>query len=121
MKRLLLLIGTTAWILCAADVSGKWTGTSEFVNKDGQRRTGPILLTLAQRGEEVTGTAGPTSERQAPIQSGKVSGDTLTFEVPDPNGKAVAELTVSENLMKGEVKFHREYGVITMTLSLKRE
>ncbi len=120
MKILLCLFGA-ATLLCAAEVSGKWVGTSEFTNQAGQIRKGPILMTLTQSGEDVTGTAGPSADRQQGIQNGKVRGDQLTFEIPDSTGKVVVELTVGDNSLRGEAKFHREYGVITMKLALQRE
>jgi hypothetical protein len=109
-----------AAVLYAGDVSGKWVGTSEFTNRGGEVRSGPILMTLKQSGEEVTGTVGPTAERQNEIRSGKVSGDRLTLELTDAGGKVVVEMTVGEGSLKGEAKMHREYGVITMKMELKR-
>lgn len=107
--------------LYAGDVTGKWAGTSEFMNQGGEVRSGQTLMTLKQSGEQVTGTAGPSAERQQEVQNGRVSGDKLTFEITDPGGKAVVELTVGDGSLKGEAKFHRGYGVITMKLELKRQ
>jgi hypothetical protein len=118
MKLLGLMLIAAA--LYAGDISGKWVGTSEFTNRGGEVRTGPILMTLKQSGEEVTGTAGPTAERQNEIRGGKVSGDKFTFELTDGGGKVAVEMTVGEGSLKGEAKMHREYGVITMKLELKR-
>ncbi len=120
MRLFVFLLGAVAF-LHAADVSGKWTGTSEFVNKDGQVRSGPLSMTLKQSGEEVTGTAGPSADRQQEISKGKISGDKVTFEIQDATGYATVELTATEESLKGQAKFHRDYGVITMKLELKRE
>jgi hypothetical protein len=117
--KLLGLMFLTA-VLYAGDVSGKWVGTSEFTNRGGEVRSGPILMTLKQSGAEVTGTVGPTAERQNDIRGGKVSGDKFTFELTDAGGKVVVEMTVGEGSLKGEAKMHREYGVITMKMELKR-
>jgi hypothetical protein len=116
----LLTVFLMSAALYAGDVTGKWAGTSEFTNRGGEVRSGPILMTLQQKGEEVTGTAGPSEDRQQEIRSGRVSGDKLTFEISDPAGKSVVELAVGDGSLKGEAKFHREYGVITMKLELKR-
>ena len=78
-------------------------------------------MTLKQCGAEVTGTAGPTAERQQEIRGGKVSGDKFTFELTDAGGRVVVEMTAEEGSLKGEAKMHRDYGVITMKLELKRE
>jgi hypothetical protein len=117
--RLIGLMFLTA-VLYAGDLSGKWLGTSEFTNRGGEVRSGPILMMLKQSGEEVTGTAGPTAERQQEIRGGKVSGDKFTFELTDAGGKVVVEMTAGEGSLKGEAKMHREYGVITMKMELKR-
>ncbi len=120
MKLFVLLLGAVT-ALHAADVSGKWVGASEFVNRDGQARKGPISLTLKQSGEEVTGTAGPTAEQQQEIRKGRISENKLTFEIQDATGYATVELTVAEGSLKGQATFHRDYGDITMKLELKRE
>jgi hypothetical protein len=118
MKALILMFVTA--VLYAGDLSGKWVGTSEFTNRGGETRSGPILMTLKQSADEVTGTAGPTPERQSEIRSGKVSGDKFTFELTDAGGKVTVEMTVGDGALKGEAKMHREYGVITMKMELKR-
>jgi propanediol dehydratase small subunit len=120
MKLLVFLLGAVT-VLQAADVSGRWTGSSEFVNRDGQVRSGPMSMTLRQSGEEVTGTAGPSAERQQEIRKGKITGDKLTFEIQDAAGYATVELTVTERTLRGQATFHRDYGVVTMKLELGRE
>ena len=120
MKLFVFLLGAVT-ALHAADISGKWTGSSEFVNRDGQVRSGPMSMTLRQSGEEVTGTAGPSAERQQEIRKGKISGDRLTFEIQDAAGYATVELTAAERSLRGQATFHRDYGVVTMKLELKRE
>ncbi len=120
MKRSVFLLGTVTALL-AGDVSGKWTGSSEFVNRDGQVRSAPILMTLRQSGQDVTGTAGPSADRQQEIRKGKISEDRLTFEIQDGTGYATVELTAAEGSLRGQATFHRDYGVVTMKLALKRE
>jgi hypothetical protein len=117
----LLLCACFATALQAAEVSGKWAGTAEFVNRDARARSTPILIALKQSGDDITGTAGPTGEMQQEIRNGKVAGDKLKFEIADPGGTAVVELTIGEGTLKGEAKGTREYGVVTMKLDLKRE
>lgn len=121
VKLVAALLGSAAVLLAAQDISGTWKGTSEFVNRDGETRTGSVQLTLKQNAQQVTGTAGPSAERQNEIRKGKVDGDKLTFEVPDPTGLVEIGLTIGENTLRGEAKFHREYGLIIMKLELRRE
>jgi hypothetical protein len=119
LRAIALLFLTT--VLYAADVSGRWIGKTEFVNRDGEVRSGSVFLTLRQSGEDVNGTAGPSAEWQQEIRNGKVRSGKLTFEVEDPSGKAVVELSIGDEVLSGEAKLHREYGVIAMKLELKRE
>ena len=119
--KLLTCLFAAATAVCAADVSGKWSGTSEFVNRDGQPRTMPIVLLLKQSGDQLEGTTGPSAEQQREIQNGKFAANQVTFDVPDEGGKAVVSLTLAGDTLKGEAKFHREYGVITMKLALERK
>ena len=114
-----LLIAVTA--LHSADFSGKWTGTSQFLNREGQVRNGPCMMTLKQSGEDLMGTAGPSVDKQQEIRKGKVNGNKLTFEIQDTAGYANVELTFTEGSLKGQATFHRDYGVVTMKLDCRRE
>lgn len=117
----LLLVMLAAFALHAADLSGKWSGTSEYTNRDGESRSVPMTMTLKQAGDTVTGTVGPGPDRQQEIRNGKLSAGKLTFEITDPAGSAEIELSVSDNALTGQAKMKREYGVIAMKLSLKRD
>ncbi len=111
----------TAAVLLAADVTGTWKGNSEVVNRDGETRQMAVVMNLKQTAEQVTGTAGPAGAEPAEIQKGKVNGDKFTFEADDHGNKVEVTLTVGENTLRGEAKFNREYGVVTMKLDLRRE
>jgi hypothetical protein len=67
----------------APDVTGTWTGKFTF-ERDGKPGEEGAHVVLAQKGADVTGTAGPTAERQFPISNGKIettkAGTTLTFD-----------------------------------------
>jgi len=67
----LLVLGTA--VSLAADVTGKWKGT---MDAGGNPRD--IIFDLKTDGGAVSGTVGGL-EKPAPVQDGKLSGDTLTF------------------------------------------
>jgi hypothetical protein len=118
---MLLCLAAAAAVVCAADLSGKWTGTAEFVNRGGETRKGPMLITLKHTGDTITGTAGPTPERQFEVTKAKLEDDKLTFElVEGATQKTLVEVTVKGDEMTGEAKMQREYGVIPAKLSAKR-
>jgi len=81
MKFFLMALIAFALPLCAvADVTGKWSGSFEFM-QDGEAHTETAYLILKQDGAALTGSGGPSEERQMAIRNGKVDGSKLTFEI----------------------------------------
>lgn len=67
---------------CAADFSGKWTGTADIMSPDGKAQQQlSVVLQLRQSGNALTGTIGEVNGEQTDIASGAVSGSTISFEV----------------------------------------
>lgn len=86
-----------------ADLTGLWTGT--FTQSDGN--PGGARIDLKHKGAEVSGTAGPDEQRQAPISNGKVTtvkGVTgVTFDVTQPNGITLSfDLKLTDGRLKGK-------------------
>jgi len=70
----------------AEDITGKWAG-SFIITVDGAEPDDDAAhLVATQKGQELTGTVGPTAERQWPILKGKV----VTARV---DGKDVTKVT----------------------------
>ena len=53
---------------------------------DGASQSIPIMFDLTQKGEALTGTVGPSAERQWPIEKGTVDGTKIKFAVQQPDG-----------------------------------
>jgi hypothetical protein len=88
----------------AVRAAGSWTGEWE-VDPDGRRGT-PHHMVLEQEGQKVTGTAGPSADRQIAIANGKLAGDKLTFDITIPYGPTIAfEFTLSGKTMSGTATF----------------
>lgn len=67
-------------------LTGKWTGTLTRTAPDGRTQSIEFIFNLTQKGKVLTGTAGPTPERQWPIEKGAVDGTKVTFQVQQPDG-----------------------------------
>ena len=102
--------------LGAADLSGRWSGTVSVPDQTLQ-----VLLTLKIDGASVQGSFGPTEDQQSPIESGRLEGTKVTFQVTGPGGGILHfELKVEEDTLKGALtrtmRGQTEHG----TVDLKR-
>ena len=120
MKAFILMLSLAAMPLGAADLSGKWSGSFEAPNSDGNVRTEPLLLIFKQDGDKLTGSGGPNEGEQHPMKEGKVAGEKVTFEVPLERGSILFTLTVTGDQGQGEMKMVREDREQTAKVSLKR-
>src|ERR1039457_4287138 len=102
-RRLVLIVAIVLPLLTsyarAADVSGKWSGSSPDNGP-----MGTVFAVLKQEGTTLTGTAGPGESRQLPISSGRVDGDHLTFEVKMGGGTIRFDLTNAGSELRGTVQ-----------------
>ena len=56
MRKLLLCFFVAAIALCAADFTGKWSGTLTATDPNGEAHDGSAYLTLQQTGDTLTGS-----------------------------------------------------------------
>jgi hypothetical protein len=107
MKKSYLFVGVLLSVmlptvaLCAANVTGKWSGTLQM---DGENEAKPAYSIFNQDGKKLSGSVGPNESEQDSFEGGKVDGDTLTFDVPQgPNGEGSihVELQVQGDHMTG--------------------
>jgi hypothetical protein len=101
MKYLILSFLLLTLPLCAADFSGKWSGSYDALMQDGQAMKGQITLTLEQNGAEISGTAGG-DHGDMKISKGKADGDNVTFEIQTEGPKIVFTLKLVEEHLRGE-------------------
>jgi hypothetical protein len=124
MKRLALLFALTLFVLpalAAEDFTGKWSGQFTGVAPDGNQMTEPILLNLVHKGAELTGTAGPSAERQWKILKGKVDGDKMSFEVQAENDSQTGPyVTITMAYVEGHLKgdFNAQRGTEKLTAKI---
>jgi hypothetical protein len=102
MRQLVCSLLLSALALSAAGLSGKWSGTFDITNSNGETKADTAYMNLREHGGEVTGTAGPNSEKQWSLQKGKLDGQKLTFEVPtDDGGLLVFDLMFNGEAIQG--------------------
>jgi hypothetical protein len=87
-----------------ADLTGTWTGTFTPEGSD----PGTAHLALRQKGETITGTAGPNANQQSEIAKGRIATvknvTTVAFEVTQPSGLVMKfDLKLVEGRLKGTV------------------
>lgn len=85
----------------AADITGKWSGNFKAA---GSEHRIPQLIILKQHGSALSGTAGPNSGEQYPIENGKVEGNKTTFQVTTGEWKFTYSLTAEKDSLSGELK-----------------
>jgi hypothetical protein len=121
MKRWMLLSLITSGLAFAADFSGKWAGTLATRN-----RPVPLsdahFVTLEQKGDTVTGMAGPKRDVQWPLRNAKVNGTKINFMVEVAGGELLIEysLELKDNELSGTVEAKNREGV-SWNLRLTRE
>ena len=96
----------------AAPFTGKWDGTFTMQNPDGtDGGSRPVQFNLTQKGETITGTAGPP-DQQWEIAKGAVKTGKATFEMQQPNGPLFKfTLAIVKERLQGEMTGERD-GVV---------
>ncbi len=111
MKRIMLAMTFALFLVtanfAATDVTGQWAGRFD-TTVDGETKEDKILLVLKQSGNELTGTAGPSSDRQWPILNGKLDGNRVTFNVQTPEPLIKFDLTLVDGHLKGNASAEHE-------------
>jgi hypothetical protein len=111
MKKLAIICAFTILALpavAAEDLTGNWSGTFSGVGPDGNQATESVYLNLVHKGVELTGSGGPSAERQWKIQNGRADGDEIAFDVQGggdtPNGIVLHFLlSYADGHLKGDV------------------
>jgi hypothetical protein len=111
MKTILCMLLLGALTLVAApdaDVTGKWTGSFNITNADGQTKEATAYLVLKQSGSDITGTVGPDEGEQHNITKGKIEGDKITLLVEDEGRTITFDLVLTADRIKGDVNMSHD-------------
>ena len=100
----LLLMTTAPAHAQTTNLTGKWTGTFTRTAPDGRTQSIPFMFDLTQKGKVLTGTVGPSADRQWAIEKGAVAGTKVTFRVQQPDGPMrTFTLTLVKGRLQGEM------------------
>jgi hypothetical protein len=122
------LVVTTAVSIAAQtstpNLTGTWKGT--FITTDESGRDEDRMHMVAkQTGADLTGTAGPSPEKQWPIAKGKVvttkDGTAVTFDVQSDGPVVHFELKLVEGRLKGGAKAEQDGRKLSAEVDLERE
>jgi hypothetical protein len=96
------LIATFAF---GADVTGTWSGPMQM-SRGGETKDDSAHFVLTQKGNEITGTVGPTAEKQMPITKGTIEGSDINLEAASPDGamKITIKLKAEADKLTGDLK-----------------
>lgn len=90
-------------------LTGTWNATFTMTAPDGRTQSIPFTFHFTQKGKELTGTIGPTAERQWKVEKGVVDGPKVTFQVTQPEGPTLRTfaLTYAKDRLTGNQKLQR--------------
>ena len=105
----------------AIDLTGTWTGKFGITNAGEKEET--AYLILQQTGSDLSGSIGPTAERQQPLNKGKVTttpeGTVVTFDTGRPGHVITFDLKLIDGRLKGTAR-DETYPDNKITVDLQR-
>ena len=112
-------------VVAAEDFSGKWSGTFSGTAPNGEQVTENIYMVLVHKGAELSGTAGPSADRQWKILKGKADANTVYFEVQAENDSGAGpyvkiSMTFADGHLKGEFTGERGAEKLTAKVDVTR-
>ena len=93
----------------ATNLTGNWNAKFTMTRSDGTTQSITFTFHFTQKGKVLTGTIGPSPERQWKVEKGVVDGDKVTFLVqqPDPPTQRDFTLTHAKGRLTGIMKLER--------------
>ena len=96
--RVLLPASTAAQV---TNLTGDWNAQFTMPRSDGTTQSITFTFHFTQKGKVLTGTIGPSPDRQWKVEKGVVDGTKVTFEVTQPEGPTQRSFALS--LTKGHL------------------
>jgi len=117
MKKTIAIILLLAVNAMAEDLSGKWYGDFRV---DGGDHDVPQLFMFRQNGNTLTGTGGPNTSEQYPIENGKVDGNRIMFEITTGEWKFTYDLKAAGERIIGTLELRSVNDRRTATISMNK-
>ncbi|MDR3703279.1 MAG: hypothetical protein P4L56_26770 [Candidatus Sulfopaludibacter sp.] len=105
----LFIVAALAGLAMAdVDVTGKWSGSFNITNQNGETNESTAVLLLKQSGATITGTVGPNEDQQFEIRMGKIEGAKITLEA-DRDGQTIKfDLVLAADRITGEANMSHD-------------
>jgi hypothetical protein len=93
----------------ATDLTGNWNAKFTMTRPDGSQQSITFTFHFTQKGKVLSGTIGPTPERQWKVEKGVVDGAKVTFVVTQPEGPTLRSFTLThaKGRLTGTMKLER--------------
>ena len=117
---LLMLAALAGVAMTDVDVTGKWSGTFNATNPDGESKESTALLLLKQSGSDITGTVGPNEDEQFAIKKGKIAGDKISLEVDHDGHTMTFNLVLAADRITGEAELSRDGQTMKAKIDVSR-
>jgi hypothetical protein len=105
----------------ATDLTGNWNAGFTMTRPDGTTQSITFTFTFTQKGKVLSGTIGPTPERQWKVEKGVVDGAKVTFVVQQPDGPLRSfTLTHAKERLQGVMKLEYQGQTAEATVDAER-
>ena len=105
----------------ATNLTGNWNAKFTMTAPDGRTQSITFTFNFTQKGKELTGTIGPSPDRQWKVEKGVVDGTKVTFQVQQPDGpQRTFALTYVKGHLQGTQKLQRGDQSAEVTVDAER-
>jgi hypothetical protein len=106
----------------ATDLTGNWNARFTMTRPDGTSQSITFTFHFTQKGKVLSGTVGPTPERQWKVEKGVVDGAKVTFVVQQPEGPTLRSFTLThaKGRLTGTMKLERGGETAEATVEAER-
>jgi len=105
----------------ATELTGKWNATFTMTRPNGQTQSITFTFDFTQKGKILSGTIGPTPERQWKVEKGVVDGAKVSFQVQQPDGPLRSfALTHAKGRLQGTQKLEFNGQTAEVTVDAER-
>ena len=103
------------------NLTGDWNATFTRTAPDGRTQSITFTFHFTHKGKALTGTIGPSAERQWKIEKGVVDGDKVTFQAQQPDGPLrTFALTLEKDRLQGTQKLEFNGQTAEVTVDAER-